>query len=352
MKPHLKVLSPGFHPTVQDLGRHGFQDLGVAVSGALDPISLRLANALVGNPDSVGGLEIRLLGPTLRVEADSVRVSLCGTDATIDVQGATTCKLAPWRSVTLRLGDVFQIGAIRDSGCCYLAVEGGFDLPDVFGSQSTYLRAGFGGLDGRALAQGDEVPLRFEKASARGDQRLPNPPLLDSGEPIRVVLGPQDSYFHDHAIAIFLDAEYEISKEADRMGLRLKGPLLEHSKGFNISSDGIATGAIQVPGNGLPIILLADHQTTGGYPKIATVASADLPRLGRMRPGQTLRFEAVTAAQAEELRRDQESMIVAYVNTLQPAMIPPELRDKSLRSENLISGTVSVGRQPPRRAMK
>lgn len=343
MKPHLKVLSPGFHPTVQDLGRHGFQDLGVAVSGALDPISLRLANALLGNPDTVGGLEIRLLGPTLRVEADSVRLALSGTDATMDVQGGGTCELAPWRSVTLRLGDVIRIGAIRDTGCCYLAVEGGFDLPDVFGSQSTHIKAGFGGLDGRALAEGDELPLCLGKASEGGDRRLPNPPLLDTGECIRVVLGPQDSYFHAHAIATFLDSEYEVSKEADRMGLRLLGAPLEHSKGFNISSDGIATGAIQVPGNGLPIILLADHQTTGGYPKIATVASADLPRLGRMRPGQTVRFEALSAAEAEELRRDQESMIEAYKNTLQPASVPTELRDKALRSENLISGAVGVG---------
>ena len=157
-----------------------------------------------------------------------------------------------------------------------------------------------------------------------------------------MVLGPQDSYFHDHAIATFLESEYEISKEADRMGLRLKGPQLEHSKGFNISSDGIVTGAIQVPGNGLPIILLADHQTTGGYPKIAAVASADLPRLGRMRPGGTVRFEAVSAAEAEELRRDQESMIEAYKAALLPASVPAALRDKALRSKNLISGTVSV----------
>jgi 5-oxoprolinase (ATP-hydrolysing) subunit C len=342
MKPLLKVLSSGFHPTVQDLGRHGFQDLGVSISGALDPISMRLANALVGNPDSVAGLEIRLLGPTLRVETESVRVALCGTDTTIDIQDGTPCQLPSWRSVMLRLGDVFQIGAIRDSGCCFLAIEGGFDLPDVFGSQSTFVKAGFGGLDGRPLAQGDDLPLHLGKASGRGERRLPNPPLLDTGEPIRVVLGPQDSYFHDHAIATFLDAEYEISKEADRMGLRLLGAPLEHSKGFNISSDGIATGGIQVPGNGLPIILLADHQTTGGYPKIATVASADLPRLGRMRPGETLRFEAVTVSQAEELRRDQESMIEAYKSTLRPAPVPPELRDRFLRSENLISGAVGV----------
>ena len=342
MKPLLKVLSPGFHPTVQDLGRHGFQDLGVSVSGALDPISMRLANALVGNPDAMAGLEIRLLGPTLRVETESVRVAVCGTEATIDIQGGTPCQLPSWRSVTLRLGDVFQIGAVRDTGCCFLAIEGGFDLPDVFGSQSTFVKAGFGGLDGRPLAQGDELPLRLERASGGGDRHVPNPPLLDSNEPIRVVLGPQDSYFHPHAIATFLKSEYEITKEADRMGLRLKGPRLEHSKGFNISSDGIANGGIQVPGNGLPIILLADHQTTGGYPKIATVASADIPRLGRMRPGRTLHFEAVSAAQAEELRRDQESMIEAYKSTLLPASVPAALRDKALRSKNLISGAVSV----------
>jgi 5-oxoprolinase (ATP-hydrolysing) subunit C len=342
MKPHLKVLSPGFHPTVQDLGRYGYQDLGVPVSGALDPISLRLANALVGNPENRGGLEIRLLGPTFRIEADSVRLALCGTSATIDLQGDMGRSIKAWRSVTLKRGDVFQIGAISDTACCTLAVEGGFDLPDVFGSQSTYLRAGFGGLEGRALQPGDEVPLVLNEASDRGETRLRRVPILDSDEPIHVVLGPQDNYFTPAGIATFLEGEYEISKEADRMGLRLLGPQLEHSIGFNISSDGIATGGIQVPGNGLPIVLLADHQTTGGYPKIATVASADLPRLGRMKPGAKLRFEALEAAQAEAIRREQERMIGALIEAIQPVKPVVVLNEKAMQFENLISGAVSV----------
>ena len=181
--------------------------------------------------------------------------------------------------MTLRRGDIVQIALGRQSACCYLAVEGGIAVPRVLGSASTYVRAALGGLNGRALQRDDVIPLAIGCASERNELRAPALPSGSSDQPIRVVLGPQQKYFRKEALATLLDAEFRVSKDADRMGMRLDGPLLRHRRGWDIVSDAIATGSIQVPGSGQPIVLLADHQTTGGYPKIATVISADLPRL-------------------------------------------------------------------------
>ncbi|MBL6928151.1 MAG: biotin-dependent carboxyltransferase [Rhodospirillales bacterium] len=342
MTSFLHVLSPGMFTTIQDLGRFGHQDLGVPVAGALDPISLRLANALVENPEDTGALEIRIMAPGLRVEADAVRVALCGTDAEIEISGTQPRSIPSGQSVRLRRGEIVQISAIRDTSCCYLAVEGGFDLPAPFASQSTYVRGGFGGYQGRALQQGDDLPVASGAVPARTESRLFETPALESDAAIRVVLGPQDNYFTDAGLRTFLDGEFTITQDADRMGLKLDGPALEHSIGFNIASDGIATGSIQVPGTGKPIILLADHQTTGGYPKIATVISTDLPRLGRMRPGRKLRFEAVSVADAEQARRDLEAIVQRAIDTIGPADGTREPDIDKLMTTNLISGVFYV----------
>ena len=338
MTSFLHVLSPGMFTTVQDLGRFGHQDLGVPVAGALDPISLRLANALVGNPENTGALEIRIMGPSLRIEADSVRVALCGTDAEIQISGTPPRHVSSGESVRLRRGHVMQISAIRDTSCCYLAVEGGFDLPQPFNSQSTYVRGGFGGYEGRVLKEGDLLPLASTTVPARTESRLNDMLEIDTPGAVRVVLGPQDNYFTDAGLRTFLEGEFTITQDADRMGLRLDGPTLEHSIGFNIASDGIATGSIQVPGTGKPIILLADHQTTGGYPKIATVISTDLPRLGRMRPGRKFRFEAISVIEAEEARRSQEAAVRRSIDAIGPADEVPEPDSDILLATNLISG--------------
>ena len=289
MTPGLKILSPGLHTTVQDLGRVGYQNIGVPVSGALDGFSLRLANALVGNPQGVAALEIPGSGPTIEIAADTARVALTGEGASLRIDGESPRVIAAGQSVMLRRGDVVQITLGRQSNCCYLAVEGGIAVPRVLGSASTYVRAAFGGLNGRALQRDDVIPLAVECASERNELRAPAPPPAPD-QPIRIVLGPQQKYFRTEALATLLDAEFRVSNDTDRMGMRLDGPLLRHRRGWDIVSDAIATGAIQVPGSGQPIVLLADHQTTGGYPKIATVISADLPKLGRCRPGDPLRF--------------------------------------------------------------
>ena len=341
MTPGLKVLSPGLHSTVQDLGRLGYQNIGVPVSGALDGFGLRLANALVGNPQGMAALEILASGLTLEGAADSARLALVGTGASLGIRGENPRVVAAGQSVTVQRGDVVQIALGRQSACCYLAVEGGIAVPKILGSASTYVRAALGGLNGRALQRGDVVPLVLGCASERTELRAPEPPPATEDRPIRVVLGPQQKHFRKEAFATLLDAEFRVSKDTDRMGMRLDGPLLRHRRGWDIVSDAIATGSIQVPGSGQPIVLLADHQTTGGYPKIATVVSADLPRLGRCRPGDPLRFVSVELEAAEDMCREAEREFAKLVGALEPTPSEIELDIELLYGENLISGVTT-----------
>jgi len=341
MTAGLKVLMPGLHTTVQDLGRSGYQAIGVPVSGALDGFSLRLANALVGNSLGSPALEILLSGPTLEVTADTARVALAGVGARLEFGAERPRVVAAGQSVTLPRGEVFQIVPGEQSACCYLAAEGGIAVPLVLGSASTYVRAAIGGIGGRALRQGDVVPLALACASARAEFRLPTLPSATGDQPIRVVLGPQRECFTEAAVEALLGSEFRVSPNADRMGMRLDGPALCHRHGWDIVSDAIATGAIQVPGSGQPILLLADHQTTGGYPKIATVISADLPVVGRRRPGDRLRCVAVTVEVAEEACRFEEQRLAGLLAAIEP--VPPNHRLDvgSLYGGNLISGVVT-----------
>ncbi len=337
----LKIQEPGIYSTIQDLGRAGYQHLGVPVSGALDSTSFRLANALTGNDEETAAVEILFQGPTFEVCAETVRIALAGTSTPIEVLGETPRLVPPWQSLRLRRGELFRIGAVRDSAGCYLAIEGGFDLEPCLGSLSTYVRAGLGGLDGRPLAQGDELPLLHNSAPERAEVRLATLPDLSPRERLRVVLGPQLDCFKKASVEAFLEVAYRVSPKADRMGFRLEGPLLSHAGDFNIVSDGIATGAIQVPGSGQPIVLLADRQTTGGYPKIATVISADLPAAGRLKPGDPVRFVAVDVEQAEAMRRKEEEEIKAMIAGVVPVRDSGSLDLDSLYGSNLVSGVVS-----------
>ncbi len=361
MTAGLKVLAPGLHTTVQDLGRVGYQAIGVPVSGALDGVNLRLANALAGNPPGAPALEVLISGPAFEIAADTVRVALAGAGASLAVgsqrsfaspdavspsaawaRGGERARVEAGQSVTLPRGKVIEVIAGRQSACCYLAVEGGIAVPLVLGSASTYVRAAMGGLDGHALRQGDFVPLAMACASDRPELRLSSPMPATGDQPIRVVLGPQQDFFAEEAVNALLDREFRISHSADRMGMRLDGPLLQHRRGWDIVSDAIMTGAIQVPGSGQPILLLADHQTTGGYPKIATVISCDLPVVGRRRPGDALRFVAVTVETAEALCRDAERRLNEMVTRLEPVSDRPGIDLGSLYDDNLISGVVSA----------
>lgn len=343
MSGTLLVVAPGINTTVQDLGRVGYQALGVPVAGALDPIALRLVNVLVGNEPGTAALEFFYQGPMLDVNSHSVRVAAAGCD--IEVLGEPARRIPPWQSIRLAQGTRFRLGATQGSACGYLAIEGGLALASVLGSQSTYTRSRIGGFEGRALSAQDALPLAQPTVEPQAEVRLSAPPDWKILDRIRVVLGPQDTYFTAAAIGIFLADSFTISKNSDRMGLRLEGPKLTHARGYNIASDGIANGAIQVPGSGHPIVLLADHQTAGGYPKIATVISADLPAVGRLRPGDSIRFRAVPTAEAEAARRALEADVERCARNVLPAA-EGELNEAALYAGNLVSGIISASDWP------
>ncbi len=341
MSAALKVVAPGLHSTVQDLGRFGYQAAGVPVSGALDAVSLRLANRLAGNGDNAAALEILYHGPTFEVEAASVRAALAGGGAVLELVGERAQLLGGWRSHSFRRGERFRVRFLEEASCCYLALEGGIAVEPCLGSAATYVRGGFGGFKGRALQAGDLLPLARESVEERPELALLSPPGAGRERPLRVVLGPQQDHFSEAALEHLLGAGFAVSKDADRMGLRLDGPRLAHRDGYDIASDGIATGAIQVPGSGQAILLLADHQTTGGYPKIATVISADLPLAGRRRPGDAVRFAAVEVAEAEALRRAEEAAFQALAASFVTAEAAAGFDPERLYRTNLISGVVS-----------
>lgn len=305
----LRITAAGLLTTVQDLGRYGYGRYGLPVAGALDDGALRWANLLVGNDPTLAALELTLLGPTLTLEGDRpVLAALTGADFGATLNGAP---LQPWRGFVLRPGNTLALGGCRTGARGYLAVAGGFALPEALGSRSTDLLGGIGGLPGadrgRPLRAGDRVPLPTAAASPPL-RRLPEGhiPVYGNEARVRVVLGPQDDRFTEDAIVTFLSSPYTVTREADRMGMRLEGPALafrDGAGGADIISEGVVTGAVQAPAHGRPIVLLAAHQTTGGYAKIATVIGADLWRLGQARPGDRVHFRAVTVAEAREALR-------------------------------------------------
>lgn len=346
MSSSILIERPGLFTTVQDLGRVGFADVGLTPSGALDRIALSLANALVGNSHNEPALEILHAGPRFVVQADSMRMAIVGAHpkGTVSFADGSQHPIEANRSITLSRGDRVSIDQLESSAVCTLAIAGGFDLPLTLGSAATYTKATIGGLDGRALSAGDAVPLRFSTTVDGDKQFSADIDKLYPTGPVRVVLGPQDDAFSDETIGALLSGEYQVGRESDRMGLRLDGPELPHLSAYEIPSDGISPGSIQVPGTKRPIVMLAERGTVGGYTKIATVASADLPRVGRMSPGKSIRFTPVSQADAEALRRKQEAAIKEVVDGLREAT-PFGAPDFSLLGGvNLISGVWGTDR--------
>jgi len=344
MNAALRVLSPGLVTTLQDLGRPGYARLGIPGGGALDPVALRAANALAGNPQDAGALEVTYAGPALAIDAQSARLAFAGADAAIEILSGmdATCgrTVETMRSVRVQRGQIVRIGPLIRSALLYIAVEGGFEVEPVLGSVSTYLRGGFGGWQGRALVAGDRLPLRLDSVREHEEQRLEG---LDLAVPtrLRVIDGPQIDYFSSEEIAAFFSSEYTVCA-ADRMGMRLHGRALRHSRSFDIASDGTAPGSIQISGSGQPIVLLADRQTTGGYPKIATVVSADLPALGRIPIGCKIGFERVTIETAEVLRRALFAEIDGISSGIVGLGAGIAERATDLLRCNLISGVVDA----------
>ena len=290
----IRILEPGPQTTVQDLGRSAYLRYGITPSGPMDRAAFVLANRLVGNPDGAAGLECTVLGPRFEVAAPcAIAVTGAAMPLTLNGQEAPA-----WTTLALETGDVIKLGPARAGVRAYVAFSGGIDVPVVLGSRSTYLRGGLGGLEGRALRKGDA--LRLFPAALPPLRRVPPSgiPDLAAGPEIRVVLGPQADRFAAEGLQAFLAGPYEMLPQSDRMGARLRGPRITHTRGHDIVSDGIALGSIQVPGDGQPIALLVDRQSTGGYTKVATVCSFDIGRLGQVKPGQHLRFRALTLAEA------------------------------------------------------
>ncbi|MBS0542414.1 MAG: biotin-dependent carboxyltransferase family protein [Proteobacteria bacterium] len=330
----LEIVAPGAYASLQDGGRRGYRRIGVPWAGVLDPRLMRIANALAGNAEDAPVIECFDGGLQVAVRGGALRVAVAG-DANVEVDGRDGRRNLPsWRSVTLAEGERLCIRRMARGRIAVVAVAG-LKLPAVMGSASTYVRAGLGGLDGRALAPGMRLPVDTGDGV---DRALPQPPLADAG-PIRIVPGPQAGHFTDEALQTLLVSEYRVTAEADRMGIRLDGPRLAHRGAAEIVSDATVPGSIQVPGNGRPIVLLADAQTAGGYPKIATVITADLPRLASLWPGQALRFAAVTADEGASIARASEAEMRALLATIRP-LLPDGVDLAVLYGANLVGGVV------------
>ena len=298
----ITVLKKGMLTTVQDLGRTGFQRYGMPSSGAMDEFSLRLGNLLVGNPQTEAALEFTFMGPSLRFETDTVFAVTGGLfDLKLNGESVPMNTALPAKA-----GDELVTGTALAGMRGYLAVAGGFALEPVMGSRSTGLKAKIGGMDGRALVDGDTLPLRAPGTVPFNMTKRTSPKNLLRKFPdtltVHFTFGPQDDLFSKAGRQTFISGKYTLSQQSDRMGFRMDGPAVEKLEGTdgNIISDGICFGAIQVT-NGQPIVMMADRQTTGGYPKIGCVVRADLPDLAQRRPGEAVRFSPLSPVGAQQM---------------------------------------------------
>jgi|TARA_B110000116_G_scaffold270747_1_gene289659 biotin-dependent carboxylase-like uncharacterized protein len=301
----LRVISPGPLSTIQDLGRPGYQRFGVSVSGAADRYALRLGNLLVGNDQRDAAIEVTIGGAEFEFTSRAI-FAITGANLTPTLNGKP---LALWETFGADVGDRLSLmsPAGPDSGLrAYVNVSGGFDTPVVLGSRSTHIGARLGGIEGRAPKIDDEILIGPVTNPVLPGRRVPPKLLPQYGGDIlvRVIPGPQDDLFDSDATTTFYNSTYTVSDKSDRMGCRLEGPEVPTIDGaHDIVSDGVLSGAIQIPGNALPIILLADSQTTGGYPKIGVIASVDLALVAQASPGTTVRFERISAEDASALTR-------------------------------------------------
>ena len=305
----METLEPGLLTSVQDMGRYGFQRFGVPVSGAMDPFSLRASNVLVGNDQDAACLEMTVIGPRIRFLEDTL-IAITGADLAFAIDGE---RMPRWQAIHVGKGSVLTSDVMVDGMRAYLAIDGGIDVPEVMGSRSTYSTSRIGGHRGRPLKVGDVLSALPSDPSRRHDERaLPEdlePVHYGHSHVIRVIVGPQADAFTPGALETLFDSRYSVSNDSDRVGYRLEGPHLRHEAGADIISDGSPAGAIQVPADGMPIVLMADRGPTGGYAKIATVISTDLGRLAQARPGDTISFRQVTVAQANSALLEQEAIL-------------------------------------------
>ncbi len=312
-----EVLEPGILTTIQDLGRYGFSQFGVPLSGALDTFSFRVGNLLVGNQGEEASLETTVMGLKLKALREVV-IAITGGDLFPTLNGES---LEMWKTHLLVEGDVVTFKRIR-SGCrAYLALNGGFIVPKIMGSRSTYLSGRFGGFQGRPLKRGDilstlDRPPSLNKLGLRfPSDRIPP---FEKEVLLRVIPGPQDHHFTEKGVQTFSSSAYQVTPQCDRMGVRLEGPKIERRPDVeeSIISEGLISGAIQVPGDGKPIIILTEL-VTGGYTKIATVISTDLTKVAQLKPGDRVRFETISIEKAHHLFKEQEERLKNFKEFLQ-----------------------------------
>jgi 5-oxoprolinase (ATP-hydrolysing) subunit C len=330
----LVIAAIGPASSVQDGGRHGAQRYGLTPSGAMDRLALAAANTLVGNQPFAASIEIGPFGAAFTARDGAVRVALCGAQRNADIAGRA---VAPDTSTTLADGETLTLGFARGGSFSYLAIEGGIAGEPVFGSLAVNARAGLGSPYPRPLQAGDE--LRIATASGAAERRIDLPAVADA--PIRVLMGPQDDEFDDAQRKLFLDCEWKISATSDRMGYRLEGPVIKHLHGHNIVSDGTVDGSIQVPGNGAPIVLMPDRGTSGGYPKIATLISADFGRFAQTPAGKVFRFMAVGMAEAQHEARKFAELLRTLPERLR-SIESFDLNIEALHDANLAGSAVSA----------
>jgi antagonist of KipI len=328
----LHILNPGLLTTIQDLGRFGYQQQGVIVSGAMDTFALRAANVLVGNNQGEAALEITLMGPSIRFEADAL-IAICGGNLSPNIGGKP---VPSWRPVLIREGEILGFGPYIQGARAYIAVAGGLDVPIVMQSRSTFIRAGLGGYEGRALKAGDTVGFRAVPDSAvkyirSGRVTLESKPFTaapwfigPTSRPaytkdpvIRFIPGREFSQFTEESRTAFVSRKFGVTPQSDRMGFRLEGPVLQLESPLDPISEAVTFGTVQVPSQGNPIILMADCQTIGGYPKIAQVISVDLPVLAQMKPGDSVQFAEISLEKAEALYIEAELSLEQTVKSIE-----------------------------------
>ena len=296
----IRILNPGLQTTIQDLGRNGYSHYGVSSSGAADDLSFRLGNLIVGNKENLAAIEMTLLGGDYKFDIDA-NISLTGSKFDAKIEGES---LHFYKNIPIKSGQLLSIGQSLQGSRCYLAVRGGIDINDVLSAKTTHLTSKIGGVDGRSLKKDDVLIIGEE-------QKLLNPikinEMLDINmSKLLIIKGLQSNYISKSTWKIFLNQEYIVSNLSNRMGIRLEGNSLKLDNENEIITEGVPLGAIQLPSNGYPIISFVEHQTTGGYPKIANVISSELHKVGQLKPGDKFQFELVSLEEAEALRHERE----------------------------------------------
>ena len=302
----LEILRAGLQTSIQDLGRFGAAHLGISASGASDNLAMRIGNLIVGNPENTTAIEMTLTGDTVLFHSDAF-IALAGSKFKINLDE----KPFPfWSGTYIQAGQVLTIGSTLSGARCYLCVRGGLQVKKIINSASTHLTSGMGGLNGSILKKGNRIAFGKLDNVIQPIKNMQNHPSTNTTT-IRATKGLQWDWFDNQNRKLFFEKDYRVSNVSNRMGLRLRGQSIFSSKGNEIITEGMPLGAIQIPGNGQPILSFVEHQTTGGYPKLANVISADISKVGQLKPGDQFKFKLIDFPEAEKARLEQENYILS-----------------------------------------